>query len=86
MAKNSSTKKAPVRRVIRKIENSSAINVKDIDYKNVSILKKFIGAREKIMSKKDSGLSAKKQRKLQVEIKKARIMGLLPFTDRHALS
>ncbi len=86
MAKSNSSKKPAVRRVIRKIEDSSVINVKDIDYKNVSILKKFIGAREKIMSRKDSGLSAKKQRKLQVEIKKARIMGLLPFTDRHALS
>lgn len=85
MAK-STAKKPIVKKVVRKIEDSSVISVFDIDYKNVSILKKFIGAREKIMSRKDSGLSAKKQRKLQAEIKKARIMGLLPFTDRHALS
>lgn len=85
MAKGSSKKQTP-RKIARKIEDSSMISVSDIDYKNVLILKKFIGAREKIMSRKDSGLSAKKQRKLQAEIKKARIMGLLPFTDRHALS
>lgn len=85
MAKSNLKKQIP-RKTVRKIEDSSVINVSDIDYKNISILKKFIGAREKIMSRKDSGLSAKKQRKLQAEIKKARIMGLLPFTDRHALS
>ncbi|PIR42721.1 30S ribosomal protein S18 [candidate division WWE3 bacterium CG_4_9_14_0_2_um_filter_35_11] len=85
MAK-SNTKKPFVKKIVRKIEDSSSISVAEIDYKNVPILKKFIGAREKIMSRKDSGLSAKKQRKLQAEIKKARIMGLLPFTDRHALS
>lgn len=85
MAK-SNTKKPFVKKIVRKIEDSSSISVAEIDYKNVPILKKFIGAREKIMSRKDSGLSAKKQRKLQAEIKKARIMGLLPFTDRHSLS
>lgn len=64
----------------------SLVSLVEIDYKNIRILKKFIGPREKLLSKKLSGLSAKKQRKLTREVKKARIMGLLPFTDRHALS
>jgi small subunit ribosomal protein S18 len=58
---------------------------KDIDYKNVSLLKKFLNSRFKILPSSATGISAKKQRKLKFEIKKARIMGLLPFTDRHAL-
>ena len=85
MAK-SKRKKTPIKRPARKIQDSSDITVLEIDYKNIAVLKKFIGAREKILSRKDSGLSAKKQRKLQTEVKKARIMGLLPFTDRHSLS
>ena len=59
--------------------------IKDIDYKNVSVLKRFIGIREQILGRTVTRLSAKKQRKLQKEIKKSRIMGLLPFTDRHSL-
>lgn len=62
------------------------INIEEINYKNVETLKQFLGKRQKILSQKDSGLNAKQQRKLKNEVKKARIMGLLPFTDRHALS
>lgn len=61
------------------------ISFKDIDYKNVSLLRKFLSSRFKILPSSTTGISAKKQRKVKFEIKKARIMGLLPFTDRHAL-
>ena len=61
------------------------VQEKNIDYKRPEILKKFMDSRWKILSRKITGLSAKKQRKLQTEIKKARIMGILPFTDRHAI-
>lgn len=61
------------------------INLTEIDYKNISMLKKFLDSRQKIYNREKTGLSAKKQRKLKTEIKKARIMGLLPFTDRHSL-
>ena len=61
------------------------ISFKDIDYKNVSLLRKFLSSRFKILPSSTTGITAKKQRKIKFEIKKARIMGLLPFTDRHAL-
>ena len=55
------------------------------DYKDVLVLKRFINDRGKILSKKYSGLSAKYQRLVSKEIKKSRFMGLLQYTDRHAL-
>ncbi len=62
-----------------------SIKMKDIDYKNVTVLRLFITGRFKILPAKLTGLAAKKQRLLRREIKKARIMGLLPFTDRHII-
>jgi len=55
------------------------------DYKEVLVLRRFINERGKILPQKYTGLTAKNQRLLAVEIKKARYMGLLAYTDRHAL-
>lgn len=55
------------------------------DYKDVLILRRFITDRGKIVPQSKSGVLAKHQRKLATEIKKARYMGLLPYTDSHAL-
>lgn len=55
------------------------------EYKDVLILRRFISDRGKIIPQSRSGVHAKHQRKLSVEIKKARYMGLLPYTDTHAL-
>jgi len=55
------------------------------DYKNVLVLRRFISDRGKIIPKEYSGVISKKQRLLSVEIKKARFMSLLPYTDKHSL-
>lgn len=55
------------------------------DYKDVLVLKRFINDRAKIIPASYSGVSAKNQRKLTKEIKKARHMALIPYTDQHAL-
>jgi small subunit ribosomal protein S18 len=55
------------------------------DYKDVLVLKRFINDRGKIVPQKYNGLTAKNQRLLSSEIKKARFIGLLAYTDRHAL-
>ena len=55
-------------------------NVEFIDYKDVELLKKFISERGKILPRRVTGTCAKHQRALTVAIKRARIMGLLPFT------
>ncbi len=50
-----------------------------IDYKNVNLLKGFLTERGKILPCRISGNSARYQRILSREIKKARIMALLPY-------
>ncbi len=51
-----------------------------LDYKNVYLIKQFISERGKIVPRRISGTCAKHQRKLTVEIKKARVVALVPFT------
>tara|TARA_B100001989_G_C24246081_1_gene319754 strand:+ start:207 stop:479 length:273 start_codon:yes stop_codon:yes gene_type:complete len=52
-------------------------NAPIIDYKNVSILKKYMSDNGKIISSKITSVSYNKQKKLTKEIKKAKILGLL---------
>ena len=49
----------------------------NIDYKNISLLKKYITDNGKIISSKITSVSFNKQKKLTREIKKAKILGLL---------
>ncbi|MAG28816.1 30S ribosomal protein S18 [bacterium] len=53
--------------------------VKDIDYKDVDLLKRFTSAYGKIMPKKRSGACSKHQRIVANAIKNSRIMGFMPF-------
>ncbi|KKT85677.1 MAG: 30S ribosomal protein S18 [Parcubacteria group bacterium GW2011_GWA1_Parcubacteria_45_10] len=53
---------------------------RDPDYKNWQELAKYLTDRAKIIPKTRSGVCAKHQRRLSVEIKRARHLGLLPFT------
>ena len=58
---------------------------KVIDYKDPDTLKTFISENGKIMSSRYTRLTAKEQRKLNKAIKRARLLGLLPFTDNHKI-
>ena len=53
--------------------------VKFIDYKNVDFLKNFLTERGKILPSRISGNKALYQRMVAREIKKARVMAMLPF-------
>ena len=55
----------------------SVKNAPIIDYKNVSLLKKYISENNKILSSKITSVSGGKQKKLTKEIKKAKILGLI---------
>lgn len=59
---------------------------KDISYKNIEILQKFVSDRGKILPSRLTGNCAIHQRKLKVEIKKARYMALLPFAKIEKLN
>jgi len=53
--------------------------VKNIDWTNVELLKRFITERGKILPRRATGTKHIYQRKLAVAIKRARHMALLPF-------
>ena len=55
----------------------SVKNAPIIDYKNLSLLRKYVSENKKIVSSKISSVSLNKQRKLTREIKKAKYIGLL---------
>jgi small subunit ribosomal protein S18 len=51
-----------------------------VDYKEVELLRKFLTASSKVMSRKRAGTNAREQRALSLAIKRARFLALLPFT------
>lgn len=53
-----------------------------LDYKNVAYLSKFVSANGRIQSRKRTGFSGQNQRLLAEAIKRARLVGLLPFVGR----
>lgn len=55
---------------------------KALDYKNVDLLRRFVMPSGKILPRRISGNCAKHQRMAVREVKKARIIALLPFLDR----
>ncbi len=55
----------------------------DIDYKDLDTLRQFIGETGKIVPSRITGTSARFQRHLAREIKRARFLALLPYTDQH---
>ncbi|MDR2006838.1 MAG: 30S ribosomal protein S18 [Acidaminococcales bacterium] len=68
------------RRVRRKVCNFCADKVENIDYKDLSRLRRYITERGKILPRRISGCCAKHQRRLTTAIKRARNIALLPFT------
>jgi len=56
-------------------------NIRDIDYKNVDILKKYVPERGKIAPRRVTGTCSYHQRKLATAIKRARLMALLPYVE-----
>jgi small subunit ribosomal protein S18 len=55
------------------------LRIRIIDYKDEKLLSRFISERGKILPRRLSGVSARHQRQLQVAIKRARYLALLPY-------
>lgn len=56
-----------------------------IDYKNPTVLKNYISEIGKLMPGRIAHVTTKKQRKISMEVKRARFLALLPYTDKHNL-
>ena len=61
----------------------TAEGVKEIDYKDIAVLKEFINENGKIIPARITGTKARYQRQLSVAINRARFLALLPYTDLH---
>ena len=51
-----------------------------VDYKEADKLKKFVSEKGKILPRRVTGLSAKHHREVTLAVKRARHIGLLPYT------
>src|ERR1700744_5053224 len=61
----------------------TADDVKQIDYKDLATLKSYITETGKIVRSRITGTRAHYQRQLQLAIRRARFLALLPYTDQH---
>lgn len=68
------------RRPRRKVCSFCVDKVEEIDYKDVTKLRRYITERGKILPRRISGNCAKHQRQMTTAIKRARNVALLPFT------
>ncbi|HEU5431897.1 MAG TPA: 30S ribosomal protein S18 [Thermomicrobiales bacterium] len=55
-------------------------NIGEVDYKDISRLRRYISERGKIEPRRKFGTCARHQRSLTTAIKRARHVALLPFT------
>ena len=61
----------------------TAEGVKEIDYKDLDLLRQYVTETGKIVPSRITGTSAKYQRQLATAVKRARYLALLPYTDQH---
>ena len=54
---------------------------KTFDYKDVDVLRKYVNERGKILPRRVTGTCAKHQRIVAEQIKRARAIALLPYTN-----
>ncbi len=56
---------------------------KEIDYKDIGLLKRFLTESGRMVPSRITGVQAKYQRRLAMAIKRARYLALLPYCDHH---
>ena len=61
----------------------SAEGIKEVDYKDVDLLKDFITENGKLIPARITGTKSKYQRQLGTAVKRARFLALLPYTYKH---
>ncbi len=77
---NSLSKLSLFQKTEGRFNKSCPLSIKNapiIDYKNLSLLKKYLTENNRILSSKITSVSSGKQKKLTREIKRAKILGLI---------
>jgi small subunit ribosomal protein S18 len=74
----------PVRKKIRKSNKPCKFCVGKIepDYKDLKGFEESVSAKQRIVSRWETGFCEKHQKRVSVAIKRARHLGLVSFTDR----
>lgn len=67
---------------IKKECHFCAENIREVDYKDAQLLRRFVSSYMKIAPRRRSGLCATHQRKVARAIKQARITGLMGYTAK----
>lgn len=82
MAKDQRTERSSYRKYFppkRKVCRFCERDIRDIDYKKVDILRRYVPERGKISPRRVTGTCAYHQRRLTTAIKRARLLALLPY-------
>lgn len=69
------------RRGRKKVCSFCAEKIKNIDYKDVNRLKRYVSERAKIVPRRMTGVCSKHQRLLTVAIKRARHLAMMPYVS-----
>ncbi len=67
----------------RKVCTFCVDKIDEVDYKDLARLRRFVSERGKIEPRRKTGTCAKHQRSLNVALKRARHLALLPYTAEH---
>ena len=67
----------------RKFCRFTAEGIKEIDYKDVNLLKQNITESGKIVPSRITGTKANYQRQMATAVKRARYLALIPYCDSH---
>ena len=73
--------KADVKKPKPKANPLKAADIKVVDYKDTTLLRKFISDRGKIRARRVTGNCVQHQRDVAVAVKNAREVALLPYTS-----
>ena len=65
----------------RKVCSFCVDKIREIDYKDVPRLRRFLSERAKIVPRRVTGTCARHQRQLTVAIKRARHLAMLPYVS-----
>ncbi len=82
MVKGRKRKKRKKERPLPKVCRFCKDKIKEIDYKEISRIRRCISGRGKILPRSTTGTCLKHQRALARAIKRARFMALLPYMVR----
>lgn len=64
----------------KKLDPIVANKIDWVDYKDINLLRKFVTENGKVLPRRITGCNAKNQRSISKAIKRARALGILPFS------